>query len=191
MLCLLLQEKRRWFVLKREARQYRLDIFKDEKAASKGEPMKGCILMEQVVEVQRVNDKKQTFEILCPGTGHKFIANSEAEADEWVNILHKLKSYRKDRLQVDPINTLNHLQYHPNGDQNVMVSPLHSLYGTNDIPPPSPSHMQGQQSFLSCGIISIIATFKKYFCCYLFIVNNRHRDQYSSCRSTKRPFFTT
>lgn len=146
MFCLLLQEKRRWFVLRREAAEYRLDVYKDEKAASKGEPTKSCIKMEQVVEVQRTNDRKQTFEILCPGTGHKFTANSEAEADEWVNILHKLKSYRKERLQPDPIGNLNQLPHYPNREHpNVIVSPLRSVFGVTDIPPHSPSHMAGQQ----------------------------------------------
>ena len=129
-------------MLKREARQYQLDIYKDEKAASKGEPTKGCILMEQVVEVQRTVDKKQTFEILCPGTGHKFTANSEAEADEWVNILRKLKSYRKEILQLDP---LDHFQYHPNSHHPIILSPFHGIHGNTDIPPHSPSHLQGQQ----------------------------------------------
>ena len=127
-----------------------MDIYKDEKAASKGEPTKGCIKMEQVVEVQRTNDKKQTFEILCPGIGHKFVANSEAEADDWVNVLHKLKSYRKERLLPDPIGNLNQLQYYPTTEHpNVIVSPLHSIHGISDLPPHSPhspSHMQGQLS---------------------------------------------
>ena len=133
-------------MLRREAGEYRLDIYKDEKAASKGEQTKSCIKMEQVVEVQRTNDKKQTFEILCPGTGHKFTANSEAEADEWVSVLDKLKSYRKERLQPDAIGNLDQLQYYPNAEHpGVMVSALHSVYGVSDIPPHSPSHMPGQQ----------------------------------------------
>ena len=123
--------------------------------------------MEQVVEVQRTSDKKQTFEILCPGTGHKFTANSEAEADEWVNILHKLKSYRKERLP-DPIGSLNHqLQLYPSAEHpNIMVSPLHSYYGITDIPPQSPSHMPGQQLVIHVGIFIY---FKKYLFVVLFI----------------------
>ena len=140
---LLLQEKRRWFVLKREGREYQLDIYKDEKAASKGESAKGCIKMDQVVEVQRTNDKKQTFEILCPGVGHKFTANSEAEADDWVNVLHKLKSYHKERLHPDPINILNQSQSSNMEHPNMIVSPLHNIHGISDHSPRSPSHMQG------------------------------------------------
>jgi len=132
-------------VLRREGMQYQLDIYKDEKAASKGEPTKGCILMEQVVEVQRTADKKQTFEILCPGTGHKFTANSEAEADEWVNILHRLKSYRKERLLSDPISCLDHLQCHSNPHHPMLLSPIRGIHSNTDIPPHSPSHLQGQQ----------------------------------------------
>ena len=153
-------------MLKREATEYRLDIYKDEKAASKGEPTKGCIKMEQVVEVQRTNDKKQTFEILCPGIGHKFVANSEAEADDWVNVLHKLKSYRKEKVLPDPIGNLNQLQYYPNAEHpNVIVSPLHSIHGISDLPPHSPSHMQGQLSS-----IHLVDQFYKYiFCCVVYL----------------------
>ena len=142
--CLLLQEKRKWFVLKREGREYQLDIYKDEKAASKGEATKGCIKMEQVVEVQRTTDKKQTFEILCPGVGYKFTANSEAEADDWVNILRKLKSYRKEKLHPDPITILHQSQSCPSIEHpNKIVSPLHGIHGISDHSPRSPSHMQG------------------------------------------------
>ena len=154
-------------MLKREANEYRLDIYKDEKAASKGEPTKGCIKMEQVVEVQRTNDKKQTFEILCPGTGQKFMANSEAEADEWVNVLHKLKSYRKEKLHPDPIGNLNQLHHYPNPEHpNVIVSPLHRVHGISDFPPHSPSHMQGQLSS-----IHLVNPVFKYILVVLFIVN--------------------
>lgn len=153
-------------MLRREATEYRLDIYKDEKTASKGEAPKGCIKMEQVVEVQRTSDRRQTFEILCPGTGHKFTANSEAEADEWVNVLHKLKSYHKERLP-DPIGHLNHpLQFYPSAENpNIMVSSLHSCYGINDIPPQSPSHMPGQQLLFMWEYLFILNV---YLCCVIY-----------------------
>jgi len=125
-------------VLRKEAGQCRLDFYKDEKAASKGEQSKGAILMEEVVEVQRTMDKKQTFEILCPGIGHKLTASSDAEADEWVEIMRKLKSYRKERQP-----ELVGIPYHPNAQHSpVVMSPLRG-----DIPPQSPSHLTGQNIY--------------------------------------------
>jgi len=90
-------------------------------------------MMEEVVEVQRTMDKKQTFEILCPGVGHKLTASSDAEADEWVEIMRKLKSYRKER-QPEVVG----VQYHPNAP--MVMSSLHS-----DVPPQSPSHLTGKK----------------------------------------------
>ena len=126
-------------MLRKEAGECRLDFYKDEKAASKGEQPKGSILMEEVVEVQRTMDRKQSFEILCPGVGHKLTANSDAEADEWVEIMRKLKSYRKERQP-----ELVGIPYHPNAPQSPMViSPLRG-----EVSPQSPSHLTGQKKFV-------------------------------------------
>lgn len=73
-----------------------LEYFKDEKAASKGDSPKGVINIRDVVSVQRVSDKKQTFEILCPGVGYRLMANSEAEADEWTETIKKFILYKRD-----------------------------------------------------------------------------------------------
>ena len=77
-----------------------LEYYKDEKAAAKGaESIKGFINVHDVVDVRRVPEKKQTFEILCPGVGYRLMANSEVEADEWTEALKKLTLYRKDNLK--------------------------------------------------------------------------------------------
>ena len=77
-----------------------LEYYKDEKAAAKGaECIKGFINVHDVVDVRRVPEKKQTFEILCPGVGYRLMANSEVEADEWTNSLKRLTLYRKDNLK--------------------------------------------------------------------------------------------
>lgn len=77
-----------------------LEYYKDEKAAAKGaEAIKGFINVHDVVDVRRVPNKKQTFEILCPGVGYRLMANSEVEADEWTGALKKLTLYRKDNLK--------------------------------------------------------------------------------------------
>ena len=78
-----------------------LEYYKDEKAATKGaDSIKGFINVHDIVDVRRVPDKKQTFEILCPGVGYRLIANSEVEADEWTDALKKLTLYRKDNANV-------------------------------------------------------------------------------------------
>ena len=52
-----------------------------------------------MVEVERLHDKKQSFELLCPGVAHRFMANSEAEADEWADLIRQLVSYRRDGIR--------------------------------------------------------------------------------------------
>ena len=76
-----------------------LEYFKDEKSASRREPPKGFINVRDIVEVERLADKKQTFELLCPGVAHRLMANSEAEADDWAAALRQLIVYRKGDLQ--------------------------------------------------------------------------------------------
>ena len=95
----LTQERKRWYILRRDlAEGYcLLEYYKDEKAAAKGaDSIKGFINVHDVVDVRRVPDKKQMFEILCPGVGYRLVANSEVEADEWTDALKKLTLYRKD-----------------------------------------------------------------------------------------------
>ena len=99
---ILMQERKRWYILRRDLAQgyCLLEYYKDEKAAAKGaDSIKGFINVHDVVEVRRVPEKKQTFEILCPGVGYRLMANSEVEADEWTNALKKLTLYRKDNLK--------------------------------------------------------------------------------------------
>ena len=90
--------KKKWFVLRQDyALGYCvLEYFKDEKSWTKREPPKGFINVREIVQVQRLPDKKQSFELLCPGMGYRLMANSEAEADDWATAIQKLIVYRKD-----------------------------------------------------------------------------------------------
>ena len=80
-----------------------LEIYRDEKAASKPDPPKAFINVHDVVEVHRITERKQSFEVLCPGLGYKFMANSDVEADEWVQALRKLILYRREPPLVPPV----------------------------------------------------------------------------------------
>ena len=73
-----------------------LEYFKDERSWIRREPPKGFINVRDIVEVLRVQDKKQTLEFLCPGVGYRLMANSEADADDWAEAVRKLIVYRKD-----------------------------------------------------------------------------------------------
>lgn len=60
------------------------------------ESPKSLINVHDIVEVHRVVDRKQSFEVLCPGLGYRFMANSDVEADEWVHSIRGLILYRRD-----------------------------------------------------------------------------------------------
>ena len=95
---LYLQDRKKWYVLRQDMAQgyCLLEFYRDEKSATKGESPKGFINILDVVEVERLREKKQTFELLCPGVAHRLVANSEAEADEWAEVIRKLILYRRD-----------------------------------------------------------------------------------------------
>ena len=76
-----------------------LEYYKDEKTATKGEAPKGFINVYDVVAVQRVPEKKQMLEILCPGVAYRLTANSDLEATEWTQALSRLILYRKDNIK--------------------------------------------------------------------------------------------
>ena len=81
----------------RQGYQVILEIYKDEKAVSKGDSCKGCIDVSSVVDAHRVLvGKKQSFEILCPGIGYRFMATSEVEADEWTRAIQRHIMYKKE-----------------------------------------------------------------------------------------------
>ena len=88
--------------------------------------------MHDVVEVQRVPDKKQTFEILCPGLGYRLMANSEVETDEWMEALKRLILYRKGNTPLvshsQPLAIIHpsHHQLHPQSLSIPTTSPLHT-----------------------------------------------------------------
>ncbi len=95
------QDKKQWYVLRQDPEaQSRvvLEYYKDERAASKGDAPKGVINIRDVVLVHRyrVADKKQSFEILCPGIGYRLMANSELEADEWTSAIQSHICYKRD-----------------------------------------------------------------------------------------------
>lgn len=125
-----------------------LEYYKEEKSAAKGEAPKGFINVHDVVEVQRVTDKKHMFEILCPGVGHRLMANSEVEADEWTDALRKLILYRKDTVSLAQAHSQSSVnQSYP--PSTASVSPKHlpphslaiptpSLYPNTSTEPPHP-----------------------------------------------------
>lgn len=73
-----------------------LEYYKDEKSASRGDAPKGLINIRDVVTVQRVMEKKQSFEILCPGVGYRLMANSDLEADEWTQAIRNHICYKRE-----------------------------------------------------------------------------------------------
>ena len=122
----LLQSGRRWCVLRQDLAQgyCLLEFYKDEKSASRRESPKGFINVHDVVEVQRVPDKKQTFEILCPGLGYRLMANSEVETDEWMEALKKLILYRKGNMPLvshtQPL-AMTHPSHHQQHPQSLAI----------------------------------------------------------------------
>lgn len=130
-----LLERRRWYVLRQDLAQgyCLLEFYRDEKSASKKESPKGFINVHDIVEVQRVPDKKQTFEILCPGLGYRLMANSEVETDEWMEALKKLILYRKGNTPLvshsQPLaitHPSDHRQLHPQSLPMHTTSPHHT-----------------------------------------------------------------
>ena len=116
-LSLLPQSSRRWCVLLLDASRghihTRMDFFKDEKTASRGEEPRNSLSVSSIVEAQRATEKKQTFDLLCPGVSHRFQASSEAEADDWVAAVKNLIVYRKDVHHSSPTSlTLPMLSVH-------------------------------------------------------------------------------
>lgn len=94
----------------------RMDFFKDEKTASRREEPRNSLSVSSIVEAQRATEKKQTFDLLCPGVSHRFQASSEAEADDWVAAVKNLIVYRKDVHHSSltlPVLSV-HSQPHPN-----------------------------------------------------------------------------
>ena len=92
------QDRKRWYVLRRDVARGSclIEIFKDERAAARLEAPKAAINVHDIVEVHRVVERKQSFELLCPGRGYRFMANSDVEADEWVASIRGLTLYRRE-----------------------------------------------------------------------------------------------
>lgn len=146
-----------------------LEHFKDEKSWSRREPSKGFINVQEIVEVIRIQDKKQTLELLCPGVGYRLMAYSEADADDWVEAIKKLIVYRKDvrsmsfprmmssqskngssPLSSSPpslpltTNSINGPLFHHSALSVPPPHPSFSIDGSN-FPRQSPQHQQQQQ----------------------------------------------
>ena len=92
------QDRKRWYVMRRDvpSGSCLIEIFKDERAAARMESPKAAINVHDIVQVHRVVERKQSFELLCPGLGYRFMANSDVEADEWVTRIRGLILYRKE-----------------------------------------------------------------------------------------------
>ena len=97
-MCCFTQDRKRWYVLTQDVTGgvCLIEIYKDERAAARNEPAKASINVHDIVKVHRVVERKQSFEVLCPGIGYRFMANSDVEADEWVTSLGGLILYRRD-----------------------------------------------------------------------------------------------
>lgn len=114
-----------------------LEHFKDEKSWSRREPSKGFINVQEIVEVIRVQDKKQTLELLCPGIGYRLMAYSEADADDWVEAIKKLIVYRKD------VRSMSFPRIMPQGNNEsspLSSSPPSMPFTTNSITGPLSHH---------------------------------------------------
>lgn len=96
-----LLDRKRWYVLRQDVAHNSclIEIFKDEKTAARQEPPKSFINVHYIVEVHRVVERRQSFEVLCPGLGYRFMAHSDVEADEWVHAIRGLILYRRDPAQ--------------------------------------------------------------------------------------------
>jgi hypothetical protein len=140
---------KRWCVLVKDLTtgSTRMDFFRDEKASTKGEQCRNSLNVASVVEAQRVTEKKQTFELLCPGVSHRFQANSEAEADDWVSDIKSLIVYRKDTsppARSFSLPTPNlHQPYNPHA--NLPTPPDTNGYLTS---PPIPVNLHKRPTYL-------------------------------------------
>ena len=127
-----------------------LEYFKDEKSAARGDQSRGFINIHKVIEIQRVADKKQMFELLCPGLSYRLAAGSDMEANEWVEAIKKfsLPVYHHDDMRTL---SLQHLGTVPPLSQGLTSHSTHSLSSAHPfaIPQRSPGHASNPPSFLN------------------------------------------
>lgn len=146
-----LQDRKRWYVLRQEVGgSCILEYFKDEKAAAKGEQARGFINIHKVIEIQRMTEKKQTFELLCPGLSYRLAASSEVEANEWVEAIKRTSSlgYHHDDLRTLSLHRLNTVPppLHTFTSHSAhALSPAHPF----TVPQYSPGHASNAPSFLN------------------------------------------
>lgn len=127
-----------------------IEVFKDEKAAARNESPKSLINVHDIVEVRRVVDRKQSFEVLCPGLGYRFMANSDVEADEWVQTVRGLILYRRDSIHAthfpfvpsrltQPVSISHSAPSHPHTSTLPHMSPSSPYPLTTNFPTPPES----------------------------------------------------
>ena len=125
------------------------EYYKDEKAAGRGDAPKGFINVYDVVAVQRVPEKKQMFEILCPGVAYRLMANSDLEADEWTAALSKLILYRKDDVKSHSLRRIpsspTHMETIPERHRTLSDSSMQTHHSPAHMHPksitiPTPTH---------------------------------------------------
>ena len=119
-----------------------MDFFRDEKSASKGEQCRNSLNVASVVEAQRVTEKRQTFELLCPGVSHRFQANSEAETDDWVADIKNLIVYRKDTSPSRSLSLPATTHHHPYNPHSNLPTPPETQGYLMSAPIPVGSHKQ-------------------------------------------------
>ncbi|XP_060575600.1 dedicator of cytokinesis protein 9-like [Ruditapes philippinarum] len=92
------QFKRRYFCIKQQGDQtYSLEFFKDDRKSE----AKGVIFLDCVNEIGKNSKKgKHTFEIKTPDKTYLFAAESEAEMEDWIKTLDKVRTAAETLSQV-------------------------------------------------------------------------------------------
>ncbi|XP_053403969.1 dedicator of cytokinesis protein 9-like isoform X5 [Mercenaria mercenaria] len=92
------QFKRRYFCIKQQADQtYSLEFFKDDKKSE----AKGVIFLDCAQEVVKNSKKgKHCFEVRMPDKAYVFAAESEAEMEDWIKTLDKVRTAAETLSQV-------------------------------------------------------------------------------------------
>lgn len=120
----------------------------------KGEHPKGFINIFDVVEVMRISDKKQCFQLLCPGVAHRLMASSESEADEWADCIRKQILFRREDVRF-------HRMFSQAGGTNSPLSSSPPNFLTTGLPHSHISMSQSTHPFFS-PIATTTSSFSLY-----------------------------